>query len=209
MYFSRVFLDTKKKSTMLSLRNLAEFHRNVESCFESYDGNHRPHHVWRLDNLGSDTVLLLMSEDKPHLDDFARDYGKSGKQPEVKSFDGMRSMLASDRVWHFRVRVNPVYTTTDENGKKKIYGHVTVKQQTDWFLKRAEGWGFSVVGDVFLTHRHIYRFQKDSNSEHVITLSTCVFDGCLRVTDTDLFWKTLTYGIGRGKAYGCGLFTIL
>ena len=34
------------------------------------------------------------------------------------------------------------------------------------------------------------------------------YEGVLTVTDTELFCKALTEGIGRGKAYGMGLLTV-
>ena len=35
------------------------------------------------------------------------------------------------------------------------------------------------------------------------------FEGMLKVTDAELFRKTLREGIGKEKAYGCGLMTVL
>ena len=34
------------------------------------------------------------------------------------------------------------------------------------------------------------------------------FDGVLRITDVELFRKSLLSGMGRGKAYGMGLLTL-
>ena len=39
--------------------------------------------------------------------------------------------------------------------------------------------------------------------------STPSFEGLLRVTDAALFREALTRGIGRGKAYGLGLLTLM
>ncbi|MDB1087701.1 type I-E CRISPR-associated protein Cas6/Cse3/CasE [Streptomyces sp. ACA25] len=41
-----------------------------------------------------------------------------------------------------------------------------------------------------------------------VTLVTATFDGRLRVTDADKLRRTLTAGLGRAKAYGCGLMTL-
>ena len=35
------------------------------------------------------------------------------------------------------------------------------------------------------------------------------FDGALRITDVELFRKSLLSGMGRGKAYGMGLLTLV
>ena len=39
-------------------------------------------------------------------------------------------------------------------------------------------------------------------------LLAVTYEGVLTVTDTELFCKALTEGIGRGKAYGMGLLTV-
>ena len=42
-----------------------------------------------------------------------------------------------------------------------------------------------------------------------VTLGCCEYEGVLEVTDADLFRAALTEGIGRGKAYGLGLLTVM
>ncbi|MFF0205805.1 type I-E CRISPR-associated protein Cas6/Cse3/CasE [Streptomyces sp. NPDC005017] len=41
-----------------------------------------------------------------------------------------------------------------------------------------------------------------------VTLVTVTYDGRLEVTDPDALRRTLTRGIGRARAYGCGLLTL-
>ncbi|MFE6096591.1 type I-E CRISPR-associated protein Cas6/Cse3/CasE [Streptomyces massasporeus] len=41
-----------------------------------------------------------------------------------------------------------------------------------------------------------------------VTLVTVTFDGRLEITDPEAMRRTLTQGIGRAKAYGCGLLTL-
>ena len=41
-----------------------------------------------------------------------------------------------------------------------------------------------------------------------MTLGVATFEGVLEVTDPDALRRALTHGIGRGKAYGCGLMTL-
>ncbi|MQS10215.1 type I-E CRISPR-associated protein Cas6/Cse3/CasE [Streptomyces alkaliphilus] len=41
-----------------------------------------------------------------------------------------------------------------------------------------------------------------------VTMVTATFDGRLEVTDPDALRRTLTLGLGRGRAYGCGLMTL-
>ncbi|SFC18797.1 type I-E CRISPR-associated protein Cas6/Cse3/CasE [Streptomyces aidingensis] len=41
-----------------------------------------------------------------------------------------------------------------------------------------------------------------------VTVVTVTFDGRLEITDPDAMRRTLTQGIGRARAYGCGLLTL-
>lgn len=41
-----------------------------------------------------------------------------------------------------------------------------------------------------------------------LTFETCVFEGALEVTDADLLRAAIATGVGPGKAFGCGLFSI-
>ncbi|MER5859793.1 type I-E CRISPR-associated protein Cas6/Cse3/CasE [Streptomyces sp900105245] len=41
-----------------------------------------------------------------------------------------------------------------------------------------------------------------------VTVLTVTFDGQLEITDPDALRRTLTQGIGRARAYGCGLLTL-
>lgn len=43
---------------------------------------------------------------------------------------------------------------------------------------------------------------------HNVRITRVTFDGRLRVTDSDTFRRTLTHGLGKAKAYGCGLMTL-
>jgi CRISPR system Cascade subunit CasE len=60
-----------------------------------------------------------------------------------------------------------------------------------------------------LKNRDILRFKHQPNlSSDPIVLYTATFQGLLQITDVECFKRTLINGIGRGKAYGCGLLTI-
>ncbi len=43
---------------------------------------------------------------------------------------------------------------------------------------------------------------------HQVKLTRVTFDGRLRVLDPAAFRRTLTSGLGKAKAYGCGLMTL-
>jgi CRISPR system Cascade subunit CasE len=85
---------------------------------------------------------------------------------------------------------------------------VTPEQQKQWLLQRAEVCGFNLTEDGFnVVHTQRLGFQKGKSRDRV-TINTAVFEGHLTITDLERFRHTLLRGIGRAKAYGCGLLTI-
>lgn len=206
MYFSRVYLDVKKKATMLAMHSPAELHRSVASCFPDMGNNQRPRHLWALDKYHGQQILLILSEEQPDFRDFVRDYGMVGKDAETKEYDSVKDKLSVGMKLRFRAKVNPVRYLC-HNGKWHRCAHVTPEYQLAWFAEQGAKHGFSVVS-AGVNERRMERFQKNRNAKSVITLSTCVIDGVLQVTDVTAFWNLLCFGLGQGKAYGCGLVLI-
>ncbi|EKD50815.1 MAG: CRISPR-associated CSE3 family protein [uncultured bacterium] len=78
-----------------------------------------------------------------------------------------------------------------------------------WLEKRAEGNGFKLVS----THDGSKTIRVDGYTQHMagkkeISFTTVDFTGELVVTNPELFKKTLFNGMGKAKAFGCGLMLI-
>ena len=71
MYLSRVELDPTRRSTMAALAAPQKLHGAVESAF----GGERCRRLWRLDRLGEQLYLLLLSEDAPELSGVVEQFG--------------------------------------------------------------------------------------------------------------------------------------
>ena len=110
---------------------------------------------------------------------------------------------------NFRVVLNPVISISSPDKSKRgvVKPHVTIEHQMDFLVKRSEKNGFSLVGESFsIVERGFEVFQKP---EKPIRLSKVVYEGTLTVSDETLFKKILTEGIGKKKAYGFGLMTVV
>lgn len=97
--------------------------------------------------------------------------------------------------------------------------HVTIEQQQNWLMTRAQRLGFEMLqaeesSDLKESHPAfkivgrdwpILRRQKGRG----VRLSRVSFEGRLRVKDTAVFRQTLVQGIGREKAFGMGLMTVI
>ena len=89
MYLSRVELDPTRRSTMAALAAPQKLHGAVESSFTG----ERRRRLWRLDRLGEQLYLLLLSEDVPvSFDPHHRQYGyRSARELWLTMSDGPES----------------------------------------------------------------------------------------------------------------------
>lgn len=120
----------------------------------------------------------------------------------------------------------------------KRTAHLTPVHQMGWLLKRQEACGFRVLekadgkrllpggtthteqphhGDRYeltVRDKRALAFDKSRSTgaqggrRAPVSLVTVTFDGRLEVTDPRLLRRALTQGVGKAKAYGCGLLTL-
>jgi CRISPR system Cascade subunit CasE len=211
MYLSRIALDANRRETMKALVSPQLLHGAVE---QSFDGS-RQRNLWRIDWLGDVCYLLVLSEGQPDLSRIAGQFGypQAEKPWETKNYDQVLERLQHNQSWQFRLRANPVRSILQDkdadSGRGKVVAHVTQTQQKQWLLARADTHGFMLAEDAFdVVHTQWMKFHKGTEINREITIRTATFEGILIITDVERFKQTLLTGIGREKAYGCGLLTI-
>lgn len=128
-----------------------------------------------------------------------------GEYGEVQSKEIPENFLQHQK-YRFKVIVNP--TTRDSASRKlvPVKGREAVGQ---WFAKRAEeSWGFKVaLPQLQVDSINVLQF-KDKNQRN-ITLAQAHIQGFLDVTNHQQFAESFAQGIGRGRAFGCGLLQIV
>jgi len=204
MYLTRMTLDLSKRKTLMALASPALFHGAVEAAFIEKGGK-----LWRLDDLAGKKYLLLLSEEKPELTAAAEQFGTSDGWKTI-DYDGFLSNIHIRDHRRFRLKANPVVTKSAGTGARgKVMAHVTAEQQMQWLLERAEKYGFSLGMESFTVVQSEWEtFQKGTDGKKRVTFRTATFEGDLTVTNADCFRQTLQCGMGREKAYGCGLMTV-
>lgn len=211
MVLTKMILDPAKRRCAMALASPNLLHGAIEDAFRSdSDGWSSERKLWRLDTLNGRPVLLLLSESRPDLTSAAEQFGTGGKW-ESRSYDAFLSGIRTGERRRFRLTANPVIAKKDETGKRgKVLSHVTVAQQEKWLADRAVKNGFSLVEDEYtVTASRWVSFRKGNEDGRQVSFHSVTFEGILTVTDADAFRKTLCEGIGREKAYGCGLLTVL
>lgn len=109
-------------------------------------------------------------------------------------------------VYRFAITINPVRRNNRTRKLEPVRGRQGV---TDWFLGRAPDWGFTVDAETFQVGEiMVDTFTKGENGKTTVTLSKASLTGTLRVTDRERFAQSVRNGIGRGRAFGCGLLQV-
>lgn len=207
MYLSRIELDTSRRSTMKALDMPNLMHGAVESSF----AGERARNLWRIDPLQGKLYLLVVSPAKPDLQGLAQQFGVPGQSGETRDYSPLLGRIRAGSVWRFRLTANPTKSCAggDGTGRGAVHAHVSTRYQEQWLLRQADKHGFYLAEDGFsVVKTKWYTFRKGGAGNRV-TLLSVTYEGVLQVTDPEAFCRALTQGIGRGKAYGMGMLTVV
>lgn len=216
MYLSRVKIDQYNRRKLKELTHLGAYHAWVEDSFpdEREDKKEkRTRKLWRVDQVNGESYLLVLSKNKPDLEKLEK-YGVKSSA-ETKSYDKLLDSIELGMRARFKVILNTVKSICDDEKHMKRGRLVPVRldELHKFFLERTEKNGFSVKENEFdITSRGEKLFQKqaaDNGKNIKINLVSATYEGILTVTDAEKFKSSLVNGIGRKKAYGFGLLTII
>lgn len=190
--------------------------------------------LWRLDHTArAEAYLYVVSPTEPDLTHLVEQAGwphraASSGDPgwQTHHYRPFLSRLAKGDSWAFRLTANPVHSARRKDDEPlKRTAHISTRHQLGWLLKRQEAAGFRLLKrekpvtdrledqhEVVVHDRRDLSFAKSATPEgkrgKPVTLVTVTFDGRLEVEDPEALRRTLTAGLGKAKAYGCGLMTL-
>lgn len=210
MFLSRVQIDTDDRSKISEIRSLVHIHGWVEQCFpREFEADICSRKLWRIDFLRGKKYLLIVSETEPDFVILER-YGVKGTACSKPYMPFINSLKEGQRA-RFRVTLNPVISikSNKEYSKRgKVVPHVTVEQQRQFLLNRADANGFILHEDDFtVVERSYIPFEKSGN--RYLKLSRASYEGVLTIKDIEVFKNTLLKGFGKKKAYGFGMMTVI
>ncbi|GHV97776.1 type I-E CRISPR-associated protein Cas6/Cse3/CasE [Lactobacillus nasalidis] len=204
MYLSRVEVDSKNRQKIKNLSHLGAYHNWVERSFpQEISSGERLRHLWRLDTLNGKHYLLVLSPEKPNLQELER-YGKPGTAI-CKDYEPFLNRLQEGQLLQFKLTANPVRRGGKSSSHPgSIIPCFAIDAQMKWLQDKAKLNGFELVSaDVAGHDRPLLRKQKH------VSLNRTVFEGKLKISNLDQFKNALTAGIGREKAFGMGLMTVI
>lgn len=226
MYLTRFRINTARIGARRLLSSPQMMHAAVLSSFAEIPepSGAGPRILWRVDRGGSAaTYLYLVSPARPDLTHLVEQAGwpQTGRW-ETFDYRPFLDRLAKGEEWAFRLTANPVHTARrSDDEPTKITAHVGLRYQIGWLLKRQEQAGFRVLEkaperqmipemdnyELIVHNRRNLAFRK-SGQKDPVTVVAVTFDGRLEITDPHALRRTLTQGLGKAKAYGCGLMTL-
>lgn len=173
--------------------------------------------LWRVDRSARHRVLLyVVGPTEPDLTHLVEQAGWPTTETwRTTDYTPYLSRLDRGQGWRYRLTANPVSSVSAGPGRRgTVKPHVTAAQQEKWLMDRAPSWGFELVGEgaVAVSARGHDAFgRRDGEGRQRpdrVTITRAQFDGVLHIVDADVLRASLTAGMGRAKAYGCGLMTL-
>lgn len=219
-YLSRIRLNPRSGRVQSELADCQRLHCTILAAFPDIpDDAARAalRILYRVEDVLSPPHILVQSAVAPDWSSLPRDSILS--DPDVLRIDQVYAGLEEGQNFRFRLRANPTKRVLREapRGDKSWVGKrvnlIREEDQIAWLQRKAEGGGFELlrvttareVPNVRATTQPRERGRRDGR---MLAFGSVLFDGELRVTDSDRLRETLTTGIGSGKAYGFGLLSI-
>lgn len=217
MYLSKLSLNPARRGGRFLLANPQAMHAAVMSSFPPEDTAGK-RVLWRVDRAQHEVGLYVAAPTEPDFSHLVEQAGWATSTWQTRDYRPLLERLEQGQKWAFRLHANPVKQSGSAESKGKRVAHVTPVQQVGWLVDRAEQNGFSIAeaGDgspqVQVSSKTKTAFGRadphHGDAKSKVTVVRAQFDGRLVVTDVERFRVALTQGIGRAKAYGCGLMTV-
>ncbi|WP_288338753.1 type I-E CRISPR-associated protein Cas6/Cse3/CasE [uncultured Allobaculum sp.] len=207
MILTRVKLDTGLRKTLKALSNPNVFHGAVEL---SQTGN-RDRLLWRVDILKKQYYLLILSRRPLDGRVLADQFCRSDSDVESKDYSLLLDRVTEGSKWRFKLAANPTFSVPQDKGRErgKVVSPFRREDQLNWLKKHAEKNGFTLEeGQYDVAAVRQLRIKK-YGQKSAAALQEVVYEGMLTVSDPEKLKLALVNGIGRGKAYGMGLMTLV
>lgn len=202
MYLSRLTLDPRSAQARRDLADPYDMHRTLVRAFVQGESEKPPRFLWRLEpeNAWCTPTVLVQSEKLAQWQVLDELPGYLQKH-ESKPVD-LAKLLQEQVCYRFRLFANP---TVSRDGKR--YGLAAEDAQLAWLQRQGERQGFKVES-ALVTASDVLKSHKGKGGSFIHLQRAC-FEGVLRALDVQVLADALKNGIGPGKAFGCGLLSVV
>lgn len=221
MFLSKLAVNVTSREFRRDYADIREMHRTVMSAFPQVSNGQpaRQAHgtLWRLDSTNRGFMLYVQSHVQPDWAALAGGY--LAEPAQVRSLQPVLDAIAPGRKLAFRLVANPTHAVLPNGvpgprGRGKRVPYRTPDKQVEWLARQGEQHGFAIPlasngkADVAPSPCPALRGRKRDQDRGGIVVEPVRYDGHLVISDPDTFATALLNGIGRAKAYGCGLLSL-
>lgn len=224
MYFSRITFNPLVGHQQLAKTLCSDSYREHQALWQLFDTDPdaRRDFLYRQVIEHGRTKYYVLSKRKP--------VDKTGIWCVDKPKLYNPSLSAGQKLF-FMLRANPIIAVTDSEGKKQRHDVVMHEQKRigykqmlkaerpllqqliqesciKWLDMRASVNGFAFEPDAVIADGYQQHLSPAKNPKWPIRYSTVDLQGILTVTDPEALKNTLFSGIGKSKAFGCGLLLV-
>jgi len=202
MYLSRVILERIPPPNII--------HGVISVAFPGKRSDRANENLWRIDCLGDSNSLLVLSINSPTISHIIEEIGVDDNRNGTIDYDPFLAQIKIGQTWRFRLCANPVkHISNSLGGRGKVCALHSESDQFEWLGEQGVKHGFN-VNRCFIASDEWRMFggSRKRGTDNIVRIRAVTYDGMLTVTDPSSLCAVLKSGIGRGKAYGCGLLTI-
>ncbi|WP_331731037.1 type I-E CRISPR-associated protein Cas6/Cse3/CasE (plasmid) [Kitasatospora sp. NBC_00070] len=209
LWLTRILPDPRSRDARREHASAVDLHHRLMSLFEDdVPGTEPRRHLgvlFRAETGGTGSQILLQSARPPDLRRLPAGYGQAVTRPLTPLLDALRPGLSVQ----YRIAANPIRkpgrTTRELHGLSAVVP-LHGAAADDWWTRQAEASGLRLHG-LRSTPLDPARGIRRGDLRR-INHSRILFEGTAAVTDAGALRVRLAEGIGKGKAYGCGLLSV-
>lgn len=219
MFLSLLKLNTAHRAVRRDVADCQQLHRTIMSAFPQAGSAARAELgvLFRLEVSDRESQLYVQSLVEPDWSRLPDGYCLPGGIA-CKSVADKYAAITNGMVLRFRLKANPTKRLPAGcPGEKRDGPRVDLRREEDqleWLRRKAQASGFDLLSvqveqeipDVRLAAAPVR--VRGRHPAGRLTFRSVLFEGRLRVTDSERFAEALRRGIGSGKAYGFGLLSV-
>lgn len=197
---TRLQLNPRHREARRDISDVHRLHQRVMSLLPDALGDSaraKTAALWRIEP-SDQPVLLIQSDPVPDLSALPAGYGTGATKDLSAVFTAIRPGLHV----RYRICINPV-SQHGNTGKRRVLPR---SELPAWWEARSQR-----IGLENLDHPSIHLEPSrtgTTSTGNKLTIAACRIEGIASVTDPDQICEAIRSGVGRARAYGCGLLTI-
>ncbi len=203
LYLARIRMNARNREARRDLRDVGELHRRVMSMFpdvSNEDARTSMGILHRLDIIDDRPVLLVQASVQPDFDKLPEGYGDTA----LTSMTPLIEILKEGLAVRYRIVANATKRPKSGpmRGRRIALG---VEDARKWWERQASEAGLLLADRPTLVSETL---TGTSSKKSKLTLRPWRIDGIASVGDVGKLTTALRVGMGRGRAYGCGMLSV-